>query len=207
MNRRLRFGVLLVALLAVLAGPGVAKADTIVGVLAFSNTIEPQVGPNGIEVAGENSLAAFNLTDVLDLTVAPITGWTAKLYGPGGVLVDPTPWGDDPGDEITVDLPWLWSFPTHVLAPSPTCQGDQCGEVFVPLVFTRVEFTGFYLGAPVYGTLLPYEGEVLDPFREDPDTGFVGESTPLHAEVPVPEPATLLLVGSGIAALVKLRRR
>lgn len=183
-------------------GAGVARAATI----GFTVTPQPFPGGNvevaltisGLVDAGAPSLGTFDLDVVFDATV---------LATPTAVFGDPVL-----GDELDVTGAGVMAIATpgvgtiNLFELSFESEADlnalQSGAfTLATLTFAPVAFGTSSLGIVINALGDAAGAAILDP-TINPATVTVDV-----AQVPVPEPASLLLVGSGLAAALVRRRR
>jgi len=177
------------ATVVTLAVPSVATADLIVvGQISFWNSNEPGAG------SGQNTFSIDNFTTELPgegfPDPFPFTGGVLTLYSTG---------------RSVGFIPDSWVPPTGGIAE------PYWFMLATTEAFARADFTGMYRGFPVTGLLRSSTGGELNPFLISNEGGFVGESALLWADiphdVPVPEPATWLLVATGIGTALRVGRR
>jgi hypothetical protein len=204
------------AMLATLAGPSLASADPIRITSGFvqAGALDPRAQ---FALAGDGfSLTGFaqSLNSTVSLRCVPCVAGTAldlagEFHGPDAA-------GSGVVDGVTYSEIFLNGMTATFSSPSFQLSGDQTVTIVRDFTFTGT-IRGYLLNPFVYGFTEPAftktltgQGIVRGEFLVNADEPPLFFSTGLRYEFtgqdPVPEPGTLVLLGSG-AALVALRRR
>jgi hypothetical protein len=205
------------ALLAALAGPSLAAADPIQITSGFvhAGAVDPRAQ---FAFEGEGfSLAGFAeaFSSTLSLACVPCApGTTLDL---GGAFHGPDAAGSGVVDGVAYSEIFLNGMTGTFSSPSFQISGDQALTMTRNFTFTGT-ISGYLLNPSVHGLTEPaftktltgqgiVRGEFLFNADETPLFFARGLQYEFRDTAPVPEPSTLLLVGTGAAAAVLRRRR
>jgi hypothetical protein len=205
------------ALLAIFVGPSLAAADPIRITSGFvhAGAVDPSaqflLEGEGLSLAG--FAQAFSST--LSLECVPCApGTTLNL---GGTFHGPDAAGSGVVDGVAYSEIFLNGMTGTFSSPSFQISGDEALTIMRNFTFTGT-ISGYLLNPSVYGFTEPAftktltgQGIVRGEFLFNADETPLFFARDLHYEfsdtAPVPEPATLLLFGTGAAMAVWRRRR